>query len=104
MLLLNFVQEHRNEEVIAHGLDLAVGVVSNEAWINLGDLLGDQAVLLQPRRVEIRVVPKHHGPKAEQAVALTPDVADVALESAGGGQRTQLTDTADKDRHSTGAG
>jgi hypothetical protein len=45
LLALHFVQQHRVEHLILHGLDLSVGGMSDQVRVDLIHFLGDQTVL-----------------------------------------------------------
>src|SRR5688572_27138557 len=104
VLLLDLVQEQRVDQVIANSLGPAVAIVDDEIRIDVSHLLGDQAVLGQSRRIDLRLVSEGDRPQLHQAVALTGDLPDVFLDAARGGHGAELTASVYEDADALAAG
>ena len=97
MLLLEFVQEHRSEQVVVDGEGLARFVVLHEVGVDMGDLFGDQTVLEGMGSLLCGVfVAKCDRSQAHQLIAHAAHILDVVLEASGGPQGTQLAQPVDE--------
>ena len=94
--MLHLIEEHRNDLVIPHSLDVAGGPSCHKFGIDFRHFLGNQPIL--PLALRILLIAKDDGAQLEQSATVRAHGLDVALVAAGGDLEAQLARTVDEHR------
>ena len=58
MLLNEFVQQHRVDRLIAHGIDVPLLITGNQVWVDLFNLLGHKSELRDANGIQASFLPE----------------------------------------------